>query len=126
ILHKATTLDECRAQLNALSGKTHLLHTAVALWSPSEKRLLGETVTIQMKMRALEPALIDRYVELDKPIGSAGAYLFEGRGISLFESVTGGDESAIVGLPLMSVCRLLRQVDIEPISLCLPTPQGGA
>lgn len=114
ILHKATTLDECRAQLHALSGKTHALHSAVVLWSPSTQRLLGETVTVHLTMHALDPAFIDRYVELDRPIGSAGGYLFEGRGISLFEDVRGGDDSAIVGLPLMSLCRLLRQVGIMP------------
>ncbi len=117
ILHKATTLDECRAQLNMLSGKTHALHSAIALWSPSTQRLLSETVTIQLTMHALDPVFIDRYVELDQPIGSAGGYLFEGRGIGLFEDVRGGDDSAIVGLPLMSLCRLLRQVGIEPFSI---------
>ncbi len=114
ILHKATTLDECRAQLNALSGKTHALHSAVVLWSPSTQRLFGETVTVQLTMHALDPAFIDRYVELDQPIGSAGGYLFEGRGIGLFDDVRGGDDSAIVGLPLMSLCRLLRQAGIDP------------
>lgn len=117
ILNKATALDECRTQLSRLSGNTHSLHSAVALWSPSENRLLEETVTVKLKMRSLDPAIVDRYVELDKPIGSAGGYFFEGRGIGLFEEVSGGDDSAIVGLPLMSLCRLLRQAGLEPFSL---------
>jgi len=117
ILHKATTLEECRTQLYRLSGNTHALHSAVALWSPSENRLLEETVTVKLKMRALDPAIVDRYVELEKPLGSAGGYFFEGRGIALFEEVSGGDDSAIVGLPLMSLCRLLRQAGLEPFSL---------
>jgi septum formation protein len=116
ILHKTTNLEECCAQLHLLSGKTHALHTAVALWLPSEQRLLDETVTVQLTMQALEPAIIERYVELDQPIGSAGGYFFEGRGIGLFEDVRGGDDSAIVGLPLMSLCRLLRKAGIEPFS----------
>lgn len=117
ILRKATNLEECRAQLRELAGKTHALHTGVVLWSPSEQRLLDETVSVQLTMRALEPAWIDRYVELDQPIGSAGGYLFEGRGIGLFEDVRGGDDSCIVGLPLLSLCRLLRKAGIEPFSV---------
>jgi len=112
ILHKTTNLEECRAQLRELSGKTHALHTAVVLWSPAEKKLLDETVTVQLTMHALEKAWIDRYVELDQPVGSAGGYFFEGRGLGLFEDVRGGDDSAIVGLPLLSLCRLLRKAGI--------------
>ena len=117
ILHKTTNIEECRAQLLELSGKTHALHTAVVLWSPAEGKLLDETVTVQLTMRALNKASIERYVELDKPIGSAGGYFFEGRGIGLFADVRGGDDSAIVGLPLLSLCRLLCQAGIEPFSV---------
>lgn len=117
ILRKTESPDECRAQLAELSGRTHLLHTAVVLWSAERGRMLGETVTVELTMRALSPALIDRYVTLDDPVGSAGGYLFEKRGIGLFESVRGGDESAIVGLPLLSLCRLLREAGIEPFDL---------
>lgn len=116
ILRKTSTLEECREQLNQLSGRTHALHTSVALWSPSEQRLLAETVTVKLTMRSLEPILINRYVALDQPIGSAGGYFFEGRGIGLFEDVRGGDDSAIVGLPLLSLCRLLRNAGIEPFA----------
>ncbi|MDI1483382.1 nucleoside triphosphate pyrophosphatase [Polyangium sp. y55x31] len=117
ILRKTESQDDCRSQLAELSGRTHMLHTAVVLWSPSEGRMLGETVTVELMMRSLSPALIDRYVTLDDPVGSAGGYLFEKRGIGLFESVRGGDESAIVGLPLLSLCRLLREAGIEPFDL---------
>lgn len=114
ILRKTTTLDECRAQLYELSGNTHALHSAVALWSPSENKILEEMITVKLTMRALDRSIIDRYVELEKPMSSAGGYFFEGRGIGLFEEISGGDDSAIVGLPLMSLCRLLRQAGIEP------------
>ncbi|MDC0748062.1 Maf family protein [Polyangium mundeleinium] len=117
ILRKAESQEDCRAQLAELSGRTHMLHTAVVLWSASEGRMLGETVTVELTMRPLSAALIDRYVTLDDPVGSAGGYLFEKRGIGLFESVRGGDESAIVGLSLLSLCRLLREAGIEPLDL---------
>jgi septum formation protein len=117
ILHKTTTLDESREQLCLLSGQTHSLHSAIVLWSPSAQRLLGETVTVELTMHALDRSSIDRYVDMDQPLGSAGGYLFEGCGIGLFDEIRGGDDSAIVGLPLMSLCRLLRHVGIEPFSM---------
>lgn len=117
MLRKTETLDDCRAQLAELSGRTHALHTAVVLWSKGTGRMLGETVTTELQMRTLEPALIDRYVELDRPIGSVGGYFFEGRGIALFEDVRGAEESAIVGLSLLALFRLLRAAGLEPIEM---------
>lgn len=117
ILRKTTSLDECRTQLYELSGHTHVLHCAVALWSSTDNRMVADLVTVKLTMRALERAILDRYVELEQPLGSAGGYFFEGRGVALFEEISGGDDSAIVGLPLMSLCRLLRNVGIEPFSM---------
>jgi septum formation protein len=117
MLRKAETLDECRAQLALLSGRTHALHAAVALWSPATGRMLQKTVTVELVMRPLSAALLDRYVELERPVGSAGGYFFEGRGVCLFEEVRGGDDSAIVGLPLLALSALLREAGLEPFSL---------
>ncbi len=117
VLRKTESRADCRVELAALSGRTHTLHTAVVLWSPAEKRIFGETVTVELTMRKLDSAQIDRYVALDDPVGSAGGYLFEKRGIGLFEAVRGGDDSAIVGLSLLSLCRLLREAGIEPLDL---------
>jgi septum formation protein len=116
-LRKAESLDDCRAQLAELAGCTHALHTAVVLLSKTTGALLAETVTVELSMRALDAAAIARYVELDRPVGSAGGYFFEGRGICLFDDVRGGDESAIVGLPLLALCRLLRKAGLEPLGL---------
>lgn len=117
VLRKAESLDDCRAQLAELAGHTHALHTAVVLLSPATGVIFAETVTVELTMRALDAAAIARYVELDRPVGSAGGYFFEGRGICLFDEVRGGDESAIVGLPLLALCRLLRKAGVEPLGL---------
>ena len=45
------------------------------------------------------------------------AYMIEGLGIALFEDIQGCDESAIVGLPLLAVCSLLRTVGMEPLAV---------
>jgi len=119
VFHKTTSLAECAAQLAELAGRTHFLHSAVALFSPATGAVLAETVTVELHMRALSAELIERYVALDQPIGSAGGFFFENRGVALFDEVRGGDESAIVGLPLGALCRLLRVAGLEPLSLML-------
>lgn len=119
LLRKTETIEECRVQLLSLAGRTHSLHTSVVLWSPDEDRVFGETVTTTLTMRPLSAECVDRYLELEKPIGSVGGYFFEGRGIVLFEDVIGGEESAIVGLSLLALGRLLRQAGLEPLSLML-------
>jgi septum formation protein len=117
ILRKTENLEECKAQLAELAGRTHALHTAVALFSPAAGATFSETVTVELTMRSLDAATIARYVELDRPVGSVGGYFYESRGVCLFEAVRGGDESAIVGLPLVALCRLLCAAGLEPLRL---------
>lgn len=123
LLRKPATLDEAADQLSRLAGRVHALHTAVAVHAPpglqgvpaGAPRTLSEVVTVELRIRPLDRAQIRRYVELDRPIGSAGGYLFEKRGPWLFDEVRPTDETAIVGLPLVPLCRLLRRFGIDPL-----------
>ncbi|MGK4007608.1 Maf family protein [Sorangium sp. So ce1036] len=124
LLRKPATLDEAADQLSRLAGRAHALHTAVAVHAPpglpgvpaGAPRTLSEVVTVELRVRPLDRAQIRRYVALDRPIGSAGGYLFEQRGPWLFDEVRHADETAIVGLPLVPLCRLLRRFGIDPLS----------
>jgi septum formation protein len=114
MLRKPDGPVEACAQLLSLAGKEHQLHSAVALCGPGgEVRVRVATVTLAM--RALTPAQAARYVEVDEPAGSVGGYLYEKRGVSLFESVRGSDDSAIVGLPLVELCALLREAGVSSL-----------
>ena len=73
--------------------------------------------TDEIGLGPLDRAQIRRYVELDRPIGSAGGYLFEKHGPWLFDDVRYADETAIVGLPLVPLCRLLRRFGVEPLDV---------
>lgn len=68
------------------------------------------TDVTRLTMRRLTRSEIERYVAADEPFDCAGSYKLESRGIALFESLESEDHSAITGLPLLAVCRLLRQV----------------
>ncbi|WP_437623555.1 Maf family protein [Sorangium sp. So ce1151] len=122
LLRKPATLDEAADQLARLAGRAHALHTAVAVHAPpglplapDAPRTLTEIVTVELRVRPLAREQIRRYVELDRPIGSAGGYLFEKHGPWLFDDVRHADETAIVGLPLVPLCGLLRRFGVDPL-----------
>lgn len=107
ILGKPGSADGARAQLRRLAGRVHHLFTAVALVGPSASE--SAIATTRMSMRALDDAEIGRYVAADAPVSCAGSYKVESLGITLFERIEGADWTAIVGLPLLVVCSMLRR-----------------
>jgi septum formation protein len=108
-------LAAARAQLRALSGRTHELHSAIAF--VRDGTLLFEHVGVaRLTVRSLSNRLLDSYLDA---VGSAattsvGAYQIEGPGIQLFERVE-GDYFTILGLPLLQVLDFLRRCGcVEP------------
>ncbi len=110
LFHKPADMEAARRHLLALSGKTHQLHTAVAVVSNGET-LWRYVETANMTMRRLEPAEIGRYLAEvgDAALSSVGAYQVEGPGIRLFDRIE-GDYFAIVGLPLLPLLAELRRL----------------
>lgn len=107
VLHKPGTASKAIAQLEMLQGRPHRLLTAVALHGPNglTKSSLDQH---KMVMRSLTPDEIQRYVDYEKPLDCCGSYMIESLGISLFDAIVGDDFTAITGLPLLALSRLLR------------------
>lgn len=108
ILHKAATMDEARTRLDQLRGRTHELHTAIAL--ARDGAVIWETVeTAHLTMRAFGPEERDAVLaaEGEAVLGSVGAYRLEGPSIRLFERIE-GDYFSILGLPLLPLVAALR------------------
>jgi len=98
-----------RAQLRALSGRTHELHSAIAF--VRDAAVLCEHVgTARLTMRSFSDRFLDAYLEAvgNAATASVGAYHFEGPGIQLFERVE-GDYFTILGLPLLAALDVLRR-----------------
>jgi septum formation protein len=97
-----------REQLRALAGRSHELHSAVAV-ARGAKILFESTAVARMTMRPLSEAAIDGYLDAvgEAVTSSVGAYQLEGLGIHLFERIE-GDHFAILGLPLLPLLAFLR------------------
>ena len=109
ILSKPASMEEARRQLLYLRGKTHTLHTAVAVATDGET-IWSETTIASMTMRKLTPEFIGRYLAAagDEVLASVGAYQLEGLGVQLFDKIE-GDYFSILGLPLIPLLDTLRR-----------------
>ncbi|MAQ18280.1 MAG: septum formation protein Maf [Sandaracinus sp.] len=108
ILGKPGTPAAAEAQLRSLAGQTHRLVTAVALRDPTGHWHRHTDVHL-MTLRSLDDETIARYVAADAPLDCCGSYRIEARGVTLFDEARGNDPTAIEGLPLIAVARLLRE-----------------
>ena len=106
-LGKPGTVEAACAQLAAMSGQTVRFHTAICLSRAGESFTAIDLT--EVGFRALEQDEIARYVATEQPLDCAGSFKCEGLGISLFEAIDNRDPTALVGLPLIALCRLLRK-----------------
>ena len=108
VLDKPGTLEGAIEQLTELTGRSHRIATAVAVWD--EGRLSTHVDVTTLTMRTLELSAIKRYVEADSPLDCAGSYKLESRGVALFDRIDTADYTAIIGLPLMALTSMLRAI----------------
>lgn len=104
ILSKPKEHSRAISQLELLQGRSHELSTAICLIHP-DRGVFTEVINAELAMRTLSRQEIEAYVDLDKPYDCAGSYKFERAGIALFEKYSCEDPTAIVGLPVMALCR---------------------
>ena len=107
ILHKPGSPEANVEQLLALSGREAGFATAIALVSGSTELVAVDLTVVQF--RTLNRDEVERYVAAEPAHDCAGGFKVEGLGISLFESVRNQDPTALVGLPLIALRRLLAQ-----------------
>lgn len=109
LLEKPGTVERCREQLKWASAAAATFYTAVAVLQPERAPTLQFVDTTTVYFRALSEDEIDRYIAADHPLDCAGGFRCEGLGISLFARIVTEDPTALIGLPLIGLCRALRQ-----------------
>jgi septum formation protein len=113
-LGKPGTEDNAVRQLIACAGKTVVFHSALCIIDArtATHASFDAVDTTRVRFRELGGAEIRRYVERENPLDCAGAFKSEGLGIALFESIESSDPTALVGLPMIALCTLLRRAGI--------------
>ena len=106
---KPTDRHAAKEQLRALSGRTHELHSAVAVVRDG-RAVFTHVDVARMTVRSLSERFIDHYLETawPKAASSVGAYQLERSGVQLFERIE-GDHFTILGLPLLPLLAFLRR-----------------
>ena len=109
---KPVDRDGARRQLQALSGRRHVLHTAVVCQRRGST-IWRHAAAPVLDVRPLGDAFLDAYLALegDAILHSVGSYRLEGPGLQLFDAVE-GEHAAILGLPMLALLAFLRQQNL--------------
>ncbi|HEY3433528.1 MAG TPA: Maf family nucleotide pyrophosphatase [Rhodocyclaceae bacterium] len=110
---KPGTRENAIKQLRAMSGKTVIFHTGLCLYNAATGRSHVRGVPTEVRFRELSDAEINRYLDKEDALNCAGSAKSEGLGISLLEYMRGDDPNALVGLPLIALCDMLRAEGLE-------------
>ena len=112
-LGKPGTHERAVAQLHRLSGRRAVFHTAVAVVRADTGFEEVALAPVTVRFRVLDAAEIEHYLRLEEPYDCAGSAKCETLGIALLEAIDSDDPTALVGLPLIRTCRLLRDAGID-------------
>lgn len=115
LLGKPGNLERAQAQLKQCSGRVVAFHTAICVAdSASGQTVFREAIdTTRVVFRILDVMEITRYLAIDRPLDCAGSFKVEHLGVSLFERIESSDPTALIGLPLIALCRLLREAGMS-------------
>ena len=103
-------------QLRAMSGRSIVFQTAVAVVRHDRGHAGEALVPVTVRFRDLGDAEIERYLSLEQPYDCAGSAKSETLGIALLQAIESTDPTALVGLPLIATCRLLREAGLDPLA----------
>ena len=108
-------------QLRQMRGKTVIFQTAVAVVCVDTGFEQGSLAAVRVKFRDLSDGEIENYLVAEQPYDCAGSAKSEGLGIALLESIDSDDPTALIGLPLIRTCTLLRAAGINLLSGAVTT-----
>lgn len=100
-------------QLRRMRGQEVLFHTAVAVVCQHSKFAQMDLAQIKVRFRALLDTEIEDYLRAEEPYDCAGSAKSEGLGIALLEAIDNDDPTALIGLPLIRTCRMLRAAGVR-------------
>jgi MAF protein len=117
VIGKPHTHDKAVEQLTAASGQTVRFLTGLCLYDSRDDSYQLDVIPFDVTFRALTAQEIDSYLRQEQPYNCAGSFKSEGLGVTLFQSMNGDDPSALIGLPLIRLCSMLRTLNISPLGV---------
>ena len=112
-LGKPGTHERASAQLQRMSGETVIFQTAVAVVCAATGFEQVDLAPVEVRFRTLKGDEIERYLHAEQPYDCAGSAKSEGLGISLLDAIHSDDPTALIGLPMIRTCRMVRAAGIE-------------
>jgi septum formation protein len=112
-LGKPGTHANAVTQLRRMRGRTVIFQTAVAVVCSASGFEQQDLAPVKVVFRRLTDAEIESYLLAEKPYDCAGSARSEGLGIALLDAIVSDDPSALVGLPLIRTCRMLREAGVK-------------
>lgn len=100
-------------QLRRMSGRTVVFHTALSVVCEQAGFAQHDLAPVRVRFRTLADAEIEAYLRAEQPYDCAGSARSEGLGIALLEAIDSDDPTALVGLPLIRTCRMLRAAGLR-------------
>lgn len=115
ITGKPRTEENAVAQLMQARGSIVTFYTGLALYNSDNGHLQTACEPFDVHFRHLSEDEIRAYVRKEQPLQCAGSFMCEGLGIALFERLEGRDPNTLIGLPLISLCEMLRNEGCNPL-----------
>ena len=103
-------------QLHAMSGRTVVFQTAIAVVRADTGFEASVLVPVVVRFRQLNDVEIEHYLRAEEPYDCAGSAKSEALGIALLDAIESDDPTALVGLPLIKTCQLLREAGLDPLA----------
>jgi len=113
ILNKPGNHQRATEQLQAASGKRVSFLTGLSLLDSRDGSRQIEVIPFTVEFRQLDNAVIEAYLQREQPYNCAGSFKSEGLGIALLERLDGDDPTALVGLPLIQLSRMLERAGVS-------------
>jgi septum formation protein len=104
---KPGTHAKALEQLQAMRGREVMFHSALCLFDSESEQAQTVDVITRVRFRRLPDTALDAYLHAEQPYDCAGSAKAEGLGIALLDAIESDDPTALIGLPLIALCRML-------------------
>tara|TARA_B110001454_G_scaffold79712_1_gene77054 strand:+ start:269 stop:859 length:591 start_codon:yes stop_codon:yes gene_type:complete len=113
ILGKSGNYNKAKEQLIFMSNRSLTFYTGLCLINTETKIIEEDVVSFRVDFRKLTESEIKNYLVKEKPYDCAGSFKLEKLGISLLKKMNGDDPTALIGLPLIRLCKMLRNQGVN-------------